>query len=304
VTTLSVGGSGFIGSELTARLAARGDDVVVLDIDPPTDVSGSVTTVEGDVTEYDDVVGAINEYNPDTVVTFAYLLGAESDEHPGRAVRLNCVGIDNVFRAASAAGVERVVYASSIAVYGHPDSHDGPLEEDAKSPAAYREYPLLFYSATKQLNEYQARLYAERSDTEFVAVRPSIVFGPGREGGLTEWASAIVTNPVNNDPVHLPFQPDQRLGLVYRDDVVDLVEAVIDAETVSHHAYNTGDVTVTAQELADAAAEKFGGEVTFDHEADSLPLVADASHQRASTEFGYELTGLRTAMQRHADEIE
>lgn len=304
MTVLNVGGSGFIGSELTARLAARGDDIVILDIDPPTDVSGSATTVQGDVTEYDDVAEAIEEYDPDTVVTFAYLLGAESDEQPSQAVRVNCVGVDNVFRAAGEAGVDRVVYASSIAVYGHPDSHDAALEEDAESPAAYREYPLLFYSATKQLNEYQARLYAERSDTEFVAVRPSIVFGPGREGGLTEWASAIVTNPVNDDPVHLPFQPDQRLGLVYRDDVVDLVEAVIDAETVSHHAYNTGDITVTAQELADAVAEEFGGEVTFDHEADSLPLVADASHQQASTELGYELTGLRAAMQRHADEVE
>lgn len=304
MTTLNVGGGGFIGSELTERLAARGTDVAVLDLGPPMDVSGSVATVEGDVTKYDDVVEAIEEYDPDTVVTFAYLLGAESDERPDRAVRVNCVGIDNVFRAASEAGVDRVVYASSIAVYGHPDSHHAPLAEDAESPAAYREYPLLFYSATKQLNEYQARLYADRSDTEFVAVRPSIVFGPGREGGLTEWASAIVTNPVNDDPVHLPFQPDQRLGLVYRDDVVDLVEAVVEAETVTYHAYNTGDITVTARELADAVADEFGTEVSFDREADPLPLVADASHERASAEFGYEVTGLRAAIRRHAKEVQ
>jgi len=300
MTVLNGGGGGFIGSALTERLAASGERVVALDLDPPAADGESVTAVEGDVTDYDDVADAIAEYDPDAVVTFAYLLGAESDENPSQAVRVNCVGMDNVFRAATAAGVDRVVYASSIGVYGHPDSHVGPITEDAESLAAYREYPLLFYSATKQLNEYQARLYADRGDTAFVAVRPSIVFGPGREGGLTEWASAIVTNPVNDESVHLPFRPDQRLALVYRDDVVDLVAAVLDADEVAHDAYNTGDVTLTARDLADAVADEFGGTVTFDHDADPLPLVADASHERAAAEFDYAVTDLREAMARHA----
>jgi len=299
MTTLNVGGNGFIGSELTDRLARRGEQVVAFDLDPPAPRE-NVVPVEGDVTEYADVAAAVAEYEPDTVVDFAYLLGAESDRNPDQAVRVNCVGIDNVFRAASEAGVDRVVYASSIGVYGHPDRHAGAVTEDADPRAAYREYPLLFYSATKQLNEYQARLYDSRGATDFVAVRPSIVFGPGREGGLTEWASAMVTNPVEGEPVHLPFRPDQRLGLVYRDDVVDLTLALADADALAHDAYNTGDVSVTARDLADAIAAKFDGEVTFDREADPLPLVADASHERAAAEFDHEVTALREAMDRHA----
>ena len=300
MTVLNVGGGGFMGSRLTARLAAEGEDVVAFDLDPPED-SGTVTGVRGDVTASDDVVEAIETYDPDTVVTLAYVLGAESDAAPERAVRVNCVGMDNVFRAASAAGVDRVVYTSSIGVYGHPDSHgDGPIAEDADSVAAYREYPLLFYSATKQLNEYQARLYDDRGETEFVAVRPSIVFGPGREGGLTEWASAIVANPLAGESVHLPFRPEQRLGLIYREDAVALLEALTTAPNVEYDAYNTGSITVTARELAEVVTDAFGGSVTFDRDADTLPLVAGVSHDRAAAEFGYAVTGLETAIADHA----
>ncbi|MEF8863573.1 MAG: NAD(P)-dependent oxidoreductase [Haloarculaceae archaeon] len=91
---------------------------------------------------------------------------SESDQSPERAVRVNCVGMDNVLRAAVAGGVDRVVYASSIATYGSPEDYSGTIREDARPPAAYTAYPLLFYSATKQLNEYQARLYADRSEGE------------------------------------------------------------------------------------------------------------------------------------------
>jgi nucleoside-diphosphate-sugar epimerase len=301
MTVLVVGAGGFIGSELTARLAARGERVIAADIAPP-DID-EVTAVECDVTNDGEIADIIDEHDPSAVVTLAYILGAESDQSPEQAVRVNCVGMDNVFRAATEAGVDRVAYASSIGVYGHPDAHDGPITETAESPAAYREYPLLFYSATKQLNEYQARLYADRGETEFVSVRPSIVFGPGREGGLTAWASTMVADLLDGDSTHLPFRPDQQLGLVYRDDVVDLFEAVLDADALEHHAYNTGSLAVTARELGETLTGELGGSITFDEDADPLPLVADVNHDRAAEAFDYQLTGLRNALSRQAAAI-
>lgn len=306
MTTLNVGGAGFIGAALTDRLRERGEDVVSFDLaHPDGPAPEGVTRVTGDVTDYEAVADAIATHDPDRVVTFAYVLGAESDRSPDVAVRVNCVGMDNVFRAAVDAGVDRVVYASSIVAYGGPDAHEGAVAEDAPSPAAYTEYPLLFYSATKQLNEYQARLYADRAggDTEFAAVRPGIVFGPGREGGLTQWASDIVTKPVRGEPVDLPFRPDQRLSLVYRDDVAALTAELLTADRLAHHAYNTGGHSVTAGELADAVDAEFGGTVRFDPDADPLPLVHDASHDRAAAAFGYDLTPLREAMRRHAEAV-
>ena len=85
-----------------------------------------------------------------------------------------------------------------------------------------------------------------------------------------------------NESVHLTFRPEQRLGLIYRADVAALLEAVITAEDVEHNAYNTGSIAISAQELADVVIETFGGAVTFDHDADILPLVVDTSHERAA----------------------
>jgi len=305
VTTLVVGGAGFIGAELTESLARQGEPVVSFDLKTLDIDHENVTSITGDVTDFAAVEDAVETYEPDRVVNLAYLLGAESDRSPERAVRVNCVGMDNVLRAAVGGGVERVVYASSIAVYGSPDDYSDTIHENVRPHAAYASYPLLFYSATKQLNEYQARLYADRSGGSMgvVAVRPSIVFGPGRTGGLTQWASDVVTKPVRGESVHLPFSPEQPLGLIYRDDVAALIRQLLDADDLAHDAYNTGDIVVTARELADAVADEFGGSVTFDDDADPLPLVADVSHRRAAAEFGYTPTSLREAIRRHAEEV-
>ncbi|MEF8841549.1 MAG: hypothetical protein V5A39_14735 [Haloarculaceae archaeon] len=49
--------------------------------------------------------------------------------------------------------------------------------------------------------------------------------------------------------------------------------------------------------------DEVGGSVTFDGDADSLPLVADVSHERAAAEFGYDVTPLRDAIRRHAEAV-
>ena len=65
----------------------------------------------------DDVAEAMLEARPDRILNLAYLLGAGEDD-PHLAVRLNVLGMDNCFEAARLCGIRRVVYASSLAVYG------------------------------------------------------------------------------------------------------------------------------------------------------------------------------------------
>lgn len=122
-------------------------------------------------------------------------------------------------------------------------------------------------------------------------------------GGLTQWASDVVTEPARGGSVRLPFRPEQPLDLVYRDDVVALIRELLAAGTLAHDAYNTGGVTVTARELADAVTEEVGGSVTFEADADPLPLVAGTTHERAAEAFGYDVTPLREAIRRHAEAV-
>lgn len=303
MTTLIIGGTGFLGSAITERLSEENEDVVCVDIDPTFDGDDEdVTVVRGDVTVDDDLNEAVERYAPDRIVHLAYVLTAESEANPTRAVAVNCLGTDTAFRVAAAHDVDRVVYASSIAAYGRPEAYDDTVYEDSEAPAAFSQYPSYMYGATKQLNEYQARQYADREDINIVAIRPSVVFGPGRSGEIAQWASEFVSGPVRDESTVIPLPPEQDLSMVYRDDVADLFAEVALAERVDHDAYNTGGHVVTARKLAETVGRVVGGEVNCDPDGEPLRMVADLSHQRARDEFGYELTPLEEGIREHAEE--
>ena len=118
MTTFVAGGTGFIGRRLIPLLVQRGEEIVVMDINPQTaDYSAygkQVRVVRGDVSQFDDFLARIVEAKPDRVVNLAYYIG--SDLPPRVAFKLNVLGMDNCFEAARLAGVNRVVYASSVAV--------------------------------------------------------------------------------------------------------------------------------------------------------------------------------------------
>jgi nucleoside-diphosphate-sugar epimerase len=98
---LVIGGTGFIGSRVTRRLAIRGEEVVCMDINPGAasfaDLGDKVKVVRGDVTQFDDVMRVMVETQPTRVINLSYLPG--SDHAPHVAMRLNVLGMDNCFGA-------------------------------------------------------------------------------------------------------------------------------------------------------------------------------------------------------------
>jgi len=303
MTVLVVGGTGFIGSAIATELHRRGETPIRLDIDPTGSDTEGMTTVSGDVTEYESIVAAMKEYRPTRVINVAYMLASAAERSPNDAIRTNCLGVDNVFKAADETGVDRVVLAGSIAAYGAPDEYREPVQETAMSTAAYADFPLMHYSATKQLNEFQAKHYHENTSISVVSIRPSIVFGPSRTAGLSQWASSFVTNPANERNGEIPLKPEQRLNMVYYRDVARLFAEVTLADEVLHTAYNTGGHRVTVRELADTVERVVGGTVSCDPNASPLRLVGDVGNTRATSQFGYCLTPLAEALRDHADAV-
>ena len=72
--------------------------------------------VRGDVTQFDEVMAVVLEVKADQLINLSYYIG--SDLPPRVATKLNVLGMDNCFEAARLCGVKRVVYASSLTVYG------------------------------------------------------------------------------------------------------------------------------------------------------------------------------------------
>lgn len=184
---LVTGGAGFIGSNLVRGLVERGASVRVLDdlstgsAENLDGVEGRVDLTIGDVREARTVISAIDRV--DVVYHLAALPSvARSLLDPVATHRVNAGGTLNVLVAARAAGVRRVVYASSSSVYG--DTPTLPKREEM--PAA----PLSPYAAAKLSGEAYCRAFTRSLGLETVALRFFNVFGP-RQDPSSEYAAVI-----------------------------------------------------------------------------------------------------------------
>jgi GlcNAc-P-P-Und epimerase len=168
---LVVGGSGFIGSRLLQALVEGGHDVVNLDL-VLSPVHPERTRV-GDARSLEAVIDA--GAGCDTIV----LLAAEHRDDvrpPSLYEEVNVGGARAVADAATRLGVQRILFSSTVAVYGldkvEPDE-DSPLE------------PFNEYGRTKMEAEQVLRSWAESDgDRSLVVVRPSVVFGEGNRGNV------------------------------------------------------------------------------------------------------------------------
>jgi UDP-glucose 4-epimerase len=127
---LVTGGAGYVGSIVAQHLVARGDDVTVFDSlarGHRAAVPEGAKLVVGDLIQPDDLRAAVA--GMDGVLHFAALaLVAESVEYPERYYRGNVTGTLNLLDAMRDAGVPRLVFSSTAATYGEPQSD--PITED------------------------------------------------------------------------------------------------------------------------------------------------------------------------------
>ncbi|GMU90956.1 MAG: epimerase [Candidatus Hydrogenedentota bacterium] len=184
---LVTGGAGFIGSNLTHSLVIRGDDVLVLD----DFSSGNLINLQGVLDEIHLVEGSIcdrhllNRLTQGIDVCFhlaAITSVPRSVDDPWPTNRVNVEGSLNVFLACRAAGVKRIVYASSSSVYG--DS--APIPTPESSPLA----PISPYGITKAAVDHYARVLTRLYQMEIVGLRYFNVFGP-RQNLKSQYAAVI-----------------------------------------------------------------------------------------------------------------
>jgi len=187
-TYFLTGALGCIGAWVVKHLAERGDTPVVFDLagDPrrirdilAADDLARVTFLEGDITDAESVHRAVTESGARKIIHLAALQVPFCRADPAKGARVNVLGTIHLFEAARAARVERLVYASSAAVYG-------PQAEGARAPdeGALCE-PRTHYGVFKRANEGNAQVYWQDEGLSSVGLRPLTVYGVGRDQGLT-----------------------------------------------------------------------------------------------------------------------
>jgi nucleoside-diphosphate-sugar epimerase len=205
---------------------------------------------QGDVRDADALQEAFA--GADVVVHLAFLITGNASRETTRAINVD--GTLNVFRAASAAGARRFVYASSVAAYGfHADNPATIDEEWPTRPAAK-----LFYAQEKaELEELLAREAGKHPELALFLLRPPVVLGPNVVGGkdvlpgpLAPLGRKLFSRP-RRLPVPVPlFVPELPMQFIHEEDVGRaLVQCIVGAGPPG--AYNiAGDGIVTAADVA------------------------------------------------------
>jgi nucleoside-diphosphate-sugar epimerase len=232
MTYLITGGTGFIGAYVVRDLLKLGECVVCFDIDPNPRLLGAllsadelekVTLVRGDVTDWAQLFHALKEHRVDKVIHLASLLTSSSETNFPLALRVNCQGTNNVFEGATLLGLEKVVWASSVAVFG-PRSigPDGVVLNDAPHD------PQTVYGACKSYNEQMAAHYVRKYDLDVIGLRFTLVYGYGKEetiarGTGVEYLNELIDKPaLEQGPCVVPYGDDQ-MDWLYVEDVARAV---------------------------------------------------------------------------------
>jgi UDP-glucose-4-epimerase GalE len=142
MTVLVTGGAGYIGSHTVRLLASQGRDVVVLDSLELGDKSrlGSVPLVQGDINDERIIEKICRKHDITDVVHFAaYKAVGESMDQPLRYYNNNVAGTIALVRSLLSNGVNRIVFSSSAAVYGNPESVPVTEESALRPESVYAE---------------------------------------------------------------------------------------------------------------------------------------------------------------------
>lgn len=176
------GGASLIGSHVADQLLAQGArEVLLLDnfaLGTPQAVAHlqgdeRVKLVRGDILRINELYDAFQ--GAAGVFAIAGFLTLPLTQNPPLGLAVNVEGQVNVFEACRYAGVQKVVFSSSIAAYGEPEP--GLIDEDSPSNLAPFQPGAMLYSCTKLIGEALCKLYAAKHGVQAVALRYSTVYG-------------------------------------------------------------------------------------------------------------------------------
>ncbi len=237
---LITGGTGFVGSYVTKELLKRGDRVVAYDymtsnvmqqILTPEEIS-QVTIATGAITDLARICRIIKEHKVEKIIHLASLLHPYSNDFPDEAVQVNIVGHTTILEAMRIMDIKKLVYASSVVVYGNQSSHETLVLGNNAHHA-----PVSMYGATKSFNEFLTEHYTKTWGLDTLGLRYTLVYGPGRVRGATSFINAL-TDPALGKKAIVPFGDDV-VDWQYAEDIASLTVKCSDAGPTKTKIFNT-----------------------------------------------------------------
>ncbi len=285
---LLTGAGGQIGHDLISHLTDAGHDVVATDLAPrPATHATHVEWRRLDVTDATAMHATFADVRPDLVFHLAAILSARGEKDPVLAYNVNQTGTWNLLEAARATGVGRIMFTSSIAVYG-PGLPD-PTPDDVAL------WPTTMYGVTKVAGEMLCDYYRRRWGMDIRGVRfPGLISAAEPGGGSSDYALFMYVDGVRRGAYEAFARPDTRIPLMYMPDgvraLLDLSRA--DRAGLTRCIYNVAAFSPRADEIAASVKRALPDvQITYKSEPvrqgilDSWPRALD--DRRARADWGW-----------------
>ena len=192
------GATGFVGGELTKQLIGRGHHVVALIRAPEKAALLKALGVElhvGDITDRESLVAPMRGADGVFHVAAWYKVGVNEPA----AEAINVGGTRNVLESARDLNIPRIVYTSTVGVFG--DTHGQVVDE-----SYYARGPFLTeYDRTKWIAHYEVAVPMARAGLPLVIVMPGLVYGPGDTSAVHETLAQLLRGRLFITPSRVSF---------------------------------------------------------------------------------------------------
>ncbi|MDP6447804.1 MAG: NAD(P)-dependent oxidoreductase, partial [Pirellulaceae bacterium] len=276
-TVFVSGPTGCIGSATVSYLLDHGVDRVV-GFCRRRDMSrideryhDRIELIEGDITSRDDVVAAVGRASPSSVIHLAAFQTPDCQSNPLLGLDVNVAGTINIFRAAQAAGgqLQRVVFASSAAVYGPRSLYSGATVDSADPYL-----PPNLYGYWKVAGEGMGQAFHRETGVSTVSLRLATTYGPGRDRGLTSAPTTALKAAALGAPFQMPYQGREHYHFV-EDVGAGFAQAAIEP-FAGYGAFNLRGRTVQVADFVALIREHLPeANIGIADDADTMPFVCD-----------------------------
>jgi len=294
------GGRGFIGRAVGKLLQRTGYRVISLDRQasayPVGDDRESKREILCDIGDAAQVRRVFESERVGGVIHLAAILPTAAQRDPVLATQVNVEGSLNLIETAQRFGVRRVVFGSSLSVYGTCSAEQIVSEKDRAAPED-------LYGAAKLYVEQLGEAYRQSHGLEFVSLRIGRVVGRGAQSTSSAWRSEIfeflgVQHPVE---ITVPYVGTERLLLVHLDDVARMLVTLLQAANPAQVVYNAPCESAI---VADLKREVEGLNANIhvrlgESYAKGNPRLLDA--RRFQREFDFRMTAIMDQLRSAAD---
>ncbi|MBN2238397.1 MAG: NAD(P)-dependent oxidoreductase [Dehalococcoidales bacterium] len=304
-----LGASGMFGRKTVLHMLQdeKIENVVSVDIAPPPAWAlkqyepwkEKFHYIRGTVADLEDILNASKLVKIDGIVNWAFVMSLQDlNTNPRLSTKVNVLGMCNAFEAARLIDAKRVVYASSMTVYGPADLYGDEVPEDVILS------PNSTYAVAKVYAEIIAAQYHEQYGINFTGVRPTIGYGHGGKSPAQMW-SDMPSMAATGQPYRMETDGNMSMSLVTADDLAIFTTMLMKAESSPRPAYNVGTPLVNFRDLAEVV-KKYIPDAVIEFGDKSSPMgmgkPLNVTSKAAKEDFGFECMSLDEGIKIHIND--